>query len=92
MHRNREQQERNDLAEVNRTAGGFSEEQLEQFLAHAGFKDKVVFYGTDPDGFSNYATPPWQQLVLRLLSFQNPFKRSNWMNLTAVGRADSGTD
>ncbi|MEL7023425.1 MAG: methyltransferase domain-containing protein [Pseudomonadota bacterium] len=92
MHRDREQQERNDLAEVNRTAGGFSESQLEQFLAQAGFQDKVVFYGTDPDGFSNYATPPWQQFILRMLSFQNPFKRSNWMNLTAVGRADSSAD
>lgn len=86
MHRNKEQQKINDLAEVNRTSGGFASETLEQFLADAGFEERKVFLGTDPSGYQKYSVPSWQQLVLRLLSFQNPFKRSNWANLTAMGR------
>ena len=88
MHRNRDQQELNDLAEVNRSAGGFSEDDLRGFLSTAGFEAVKVFYGTDPSGFQRYSRPPWQHLVLRTLSFRNPLKRSNWMNLSAVGRAD----
>lgn len=96
MHRNKDQQELNDLAEVNRTSGGFALETLDQFLANAGFDERVVFFGTDPSGYRRFSPPSWQQFVLRLLSFQNPFRRSNWANLTAMGRVsrehDSASD
>ncbi len=88
MHRNKAQQDKNDLAEINRTDGGFSPKQLDEFLSNAGFAYTCTFYGTDPDGFRKFSPPNWQQLVLRTLSAQNPLRVSNWMNLTAIGRAE----
>ena len=91
MHRSREQQERNDLAEFNRTGGGFAEDQLTQMLGNAGFGDVKLFYGTDPEGYVRFAVPPWQQLILRALSFQNPFRPRSWQNLTVIGRQEGSS-
>lgn len=86
LHRNREQQDLNDLAEFNRGLGGFSPEQLDSWLHTAGLKETKVFYGTDPSGFKPYGVPDWKMFVLKALSFQNPLKRSNWVNVTALGK------
>lgn len=86
LHSNREQQELNDLAEYNRGLGGFAPEQLEGWMRDGGFDSTKVFYGTDPSGFSKYGNPGWKLAVLKILSFQNPFLRSNFMNVTALGK------
>ncbi len=88
MHRDREQQSLNDLAEINRTNGGFAPETIDQYLQQSGFQTRRIFYGTDPSFFKKYALPPWQQLVLKTLSLQHPLKISNWMNLSAIARKD----
>ena len=88
MHRDRDQQSLNDLAECNRTSGGFAPEVIETYLEQGGFSSRKIFYGTDPSHFKRFAVPPWQQLVLKSLSLQNPLRVSNWMNLSAVARKE----
>ena len=34
----------------------------------------------------------WQQLILRTLSFQNPFRPRNWMNISVLGKRQPGPD
>lgn len=86
LHANREQQRLNDLAEHGRTHGGMEPETLEGFFADAGLEDLQLFYDTDVSHFRPYGVPDWKMGLLKTLSFQNPFKRSNWANLSAMGR------
>lgn len=86
LHKDKEQQEVNDLAEINRTMGGFDPKQLSRWLDNAGLTNVKVFYGTDPSGFRKYEMPHWKLFVLKALSLQNPIKRSNWVNVTAIGQ------
>lgn len=86
LHRDKEFQELNDLAEFNRTAGGFSRDQLQTMFAGAGFEDVQVFYGVDPTGNRRFDVPAWKVGLLKALSGQNPLRRSNWVNLTGMGR------
>ena len=86
MHRNVAQQERNDLAEYQRTEGGFSPASLRAPLAEAGFDEINVFFGLDPEGRKTVAVPDWKTLVLKTLSFENPVKPANWMSLSSLSR------
>ncbi len=86
MHRNLEQQARNDLAEYQRTEGGFSPEALRAPLQAAGFDDINVFYGLDPAGKKSVAVPEWKVFLLKALSFQNPVRPENWMSLSSMSR------
>ncbi len=86
MHKNTEQQERNDLAEYQRTEGGFSPDGLREPLTAAGFSEVNVFYGLDPDGKKKVAMPEWKIFLLKSLSFKNPVRPSNWMSLSSISR------
>lgn len=86
MHQNVEQQERNDLAEYQRTEGGFSVEGLRAPLVAAGFADVTIFYGLDPEGKKTVAVPEWKILLLKALSFENPVRPENWMSLSSMSR------
>ena len=86
MHRGSEQQERNDLAEYQRTEGGFSPDDLRGALQEVGFEDVNVFYGLDPQGSKKVAVPEWKVLVLKTLSLQNPIRPANWMSLSSLSR------
>lgn len=86
FHKDNSVQEVNDLAEFQRTEGGFAPDTLEQVFDAAGFETVEVFYGTDSEGRRRWDMPPWKFFVLKALSGQNPLRRSNWVNLTAMGR------
>ncbi|MCO4770404.1 MAG: methyltransferase domain-containing protein [Deltaproteobacteria bacterium] len=89
MHKDTEFQETNDLAEFQRTEGGFAPETLEKVFRGAGFEKVDVFYGLDTEKRRQWDMPPWKFFVLKALSGQNPLRRSNWVNLTAMGRKAS---
>jgi SAM-dependent methyltransferase len=86
LHSDSEVQERNDLAEYQRTEGGFTPEELGGALRDAGFDDVNVFYGLDPGGHKKVAVPSWKIFLLKALSLQNPVRPSNWMSLSSVAR------
>jgi SAM-dependent methyltransferase len=89
LHTDKDFQELNDLAEFGRTAGGFTDERIESMFVEAGFEDVRVFHGIDPSGSRRYDVPPWKHMLLKTLSAQNPLKRSNWVNLTGMGRRNA---
>ncbi len=84
LHRDRDTQALNDIAERHRTAGGFDPEGLKGMLRDAGFGDINVFYGIDASGLRRSDVPSWQLLVLKSLSFQNPVRRENWVSLSSI--------
>jgi SAM-dependent methyltransferase len=86
LHGDERTQAITDLAEHNRTHGGFAPEALDDLFRAAGFHDTQVFYDVDKSGFRSIGVPGWKMLVLKALSLQNPIARSNWCNLTAMGR------
>jgi SAM-dependent methyltransferase len=86
LHKDTEFQEINDLAEFQRTEGGFSPERLRGFFEGCGFDDVQIFYGLDNESRKTFDLPQWKFFVLKALSFQNPLRRTNWVNLTAMGR------
>jgi SAM-dependent methyltransferase len=85
MHSSIRMQEVNDLAEIQRTEGGFSQEELRDMFAGAGFGGVKVFFGIDPSGQRKFDKPSWKMALLKLTSGQNPLRRSNWVSLSAVG-------
>lgn len=85
MHRNKQHQDLNDVAEINRSLGGFSPSELEDWFLSAGLSRIKSFYGVDRYLFQKYTVPNWKMFVLKVFSLQNPFLRSNTMNLTVVG-------
>ena len=86
LHKDVAFQEINDLAEYQRTEGGFSPDRLKSFFDGAGFEETRVFYGLDDEGRRRWDLPAWKFFALKALSFQNPLARENWVNLTAMGR------
>lgn len=86
LHRDTSFQEINDLAEFQRTGGGFAPEMLQDTFRGAGFDQVEVFYGLDSEGRRQWDVPQWKFFVLKALSGQNPLRRSNWVNLTAMAR------
>jgi SAM-dependent methyltransferase/uncharacterized protein YbaR (Trm112 family) len=86
LHQDRATQERNELAEHSRSAGGFSEAELSSMFERAGFSSVRVFFGVDSEGQQAWALPPWKLLLLQSLSFRNPLRCANWAPLSAVGR------
>lgn len=86
LHQSASMQETNDLAEHQRTLGGFSSHGLSELLASAGFTNPNVFFGLDPDGTKKIAVPETKIALLKLLSFQSPVKPSNWMSLSTISR------
>ena len=89
LHKDVSAQEINDLAEFQRTEGGFEPSRLEGVFRSAGFETVEVFYGVDSERARRWDVPPWKFFMLKALSFQNPLRRSNWVNLTAMGRKAS---
>jgi SAM-dependent methyltransferase len=86
LHQDEAQQNRNDLAEHSRTAGGFAPEQLEDLLRGAGFSNVHVFYGIDSSQSRRWGSPGWKLFLLESLSFRNPFACQNWGSLSAVAQ------
>ncbi|MCA9688023.1 MAG: methyltransferase domain-containing protein [Myxococcales bacterium] len=86
LHRDRRQQQLGDLAEYQRTGGGFSPDALAGALLEAGFPAPRVFHGVDPGGRTRFAAPPWKVFMLKALSLQNPWWVKNWVNLSTLAR------
>jgi SAM-dependent methyltransferase len=85
LHSSRDLQERNDLAEHQRTLGGFDRAALRELFDAAGLLDIEVFYGVDREGAVSLAAPNWKEGLLQALSLRNPLAYRNWAPLTAVG-------
>lgn len=85
LHTDTETQRLNDLAEHQRTHGGFTPASLEGLLEDAGFTKRSVFYDLDHRDRQRFRAPGWKLAVLKSLSLQNPVRLHNTANLSAVG-------
>lgn len=85
LHTDTQTQRLNDLAEHQRTHGGFTPASLEGLLQSAGFDRSNVFYDLDHRDRQRFRAPGWKMAVLKGLSLQNPVRIHNTANLSAVG-------
>lgn len=83
-HTSKEFQRINDLAEYQRTNGGFSPDQFRDFYESSGFDSVEVMYDHYSLIGAKYGVPYWKTGVLKALSFQNPFRVENWASLGAI--------
>ena len=86
LHKDTASQELGDLAEYQRTHGGFAPDWMQSTLRSAGFEAVKVFFGVDPDGNRRFDMPQWKVFVLKALSLQNPVRRENWVTLSSLAR------
>lgn len=86
LHTSKQFQNVNDLAEFQRTGGGFDPEDLRQQLKQAGFRVSNVFYDTYSLDGRAIKLPSWKMVILKLLSFQNPLLVRNWSTLSILAQ------
>lgn len=85
LHKSTDFQQINDIAECHRTQGGFDPEELKSILERVGFARQSIFYGVDGLDNVKYRKPGWKNILLKVLSLQNPFRLENAAELCSLG-------